>query len=235
MRSLHELPFLGFASLALVLAGACSHDKPPEAGGYQQGQVQYGQAGMGMAGQAGAAYGAGGSIGAPVGYGQAGAVTAPPPAGGAPTTLPPSTTGAAGAAHAQVIDPGAATMVQPIINELAKQYTVAGSKPVGAPLVGNFQAGQTLEGQVQLQPQKCYTVVATALPPVTELNVQFVAVTPIPNVTPVLAADSDNGPTAVIGKKPNCYKWPFPLPAPVKVVAQVVSGSGLAAVQVYEK
>ena len=234
MRSVQQLPLLACASFGLVAISACSHDKPPEAGGYQQGQVQYGQPVAGVGGQA-AGYGAGGSFGAPTGYGQGGSPTAPLPGAGGTTTAPAPAGGAAQAGSAQLIDPGAATMVQPIINELAKQYTVAGSKPLGAPLVGNFQAGQTLEGQVQLQPQKCYTVVATALPPVTELNVQFVVVTPIPNMTPVLAADSDTGPTAVIGKKPNCYKWPFPLAAPVKVVAQVVAGSGLAAVQVYEK
>jgi hypothetical protein len=153
--------------------------------------------------------------------------------GGAPTTAPTASAGRAGSA--QLIDPAAASVVQPIINDLAKQHTVAGSKPVGSPLVGNFQTGQTLEGQVQLQPQKCYTIVATALPPVTELNLQLVATSVIPNVAPVLAADSDTGTTAVIGKKPNCYKWPFPLPAPAKVVAQVAAGSGLAAIQVYEK
>jgi hypothetical protein len=78
-------------------------------------------------------------------------------------------------------------------------------------------------------------VVATALPPVTDLNAQIVLATPIPNLSPVLATDSDTGPTAVIGKKPNCYKWPFPLPGPVKIVLQVMGGTGLAAAQIYEK
>jgi hypothetical protein len=134
-----------------------------------------------------------------------------------------------------VIDPAAASVVQPLVNQLAKSFTVAGAKPVGSLLAGNFQTGQTLEAQVQLQPQKCYTIVATALAPVSELNLQLVATTPLPNVSPVLATDSETGPTAVIGKKPNCYRWPFPLPAPAKVVLQVTGGSGLAAVQVYEK
>jgi hypothetical protein len=77
--------------------------------------------------------------------------------------------------------------------------------------------------------------VATALPPVTELNVQITLVTPLPNLNPVLAVDSELGTTAVVGKKPNCYKWEMPLGTPAKVVLQVVSGSGLAAAQVYEK
>jgi hypothetical protein len=160
-------------------------------------------------------------------------------AGGA-ASVPPAPTAAAGApsasgASAQALDPAAGAIVQPILNELAKAQTVAGSKPIGSPLVGNFQTGQTLQGQIQLQPQKCYTVVATAMFPVTELNVQIVAATPIPNLAPVLATDSDTGPTAVLGRKPNCFKWQFPLPTPAKVVLQVAAGSGLAAAQIYEK
>jgi hypothetical protein len=67
-------------------------------------------------------------------------------------------------------------VVQPILNELAKKETVAGAKPVGTALVGNFGTNTTLETQVQLQPNKCYSVVATSLPPVSEVNVQLVAV-----------------------------------------------------------
>jgi hypothetical protein len=226
------------AGLSVV---ACSHDKPPETAGYQQGQVQYGTAGQG--GQGYAAGGIGGQAPAP-GYGQ----TVPGPVatagasaggavgvGGAPS-VPPAAAGAPGhAGGAQVIDPAAATVVQPLINQLAKSFTVAGAKPVGSPLAGSFQTGQSLEGQVQLQPQKCYTIVASGIAPITELNVQLVATTPLPNLSPVLATDNDSGPTAVIGKKPNCYRWPFPLAAPAKVVLTVAAGAGLAAVQVYEK
>jgi hypothetical protein len=127
------------------------------------------------------------------------------------------------------------SMVQPVINELAKQHTVAGAKPVGSVVVGNFAAGQTLETQLQLQPGKCYTVVASSLPPVQELQVQFVALVPIPNMQPVLAQDQDTGLTAVLGKKPNCFKWALPIAGPVKLVMQVTAGTGLAAAQVYEK
>ena len=112
---------------------------------------------------------------------------------------------------------------------------MAGAKPVGSAIVGNFQTGQTLEGQLQLQPGKCYTVVAAGVPPVTEVNLQLVAVMPIPGMVPILAQDSDQGPQAVVGKKPNCYKWPMPVGAPVKVILTVAGGSGIAAAQVYEK
>ena len=127
-------------------------------------------------------------------------------------------------------------MVQPILNELAKKETVAGAKAVGTAMVGQFQTNTLLENQVQLQPNKCYTVVATALPPVTEVNVQLVLLTPLPGMTPVLAVDQDSGPTAVLGKKATCYKWMFgTIPASAKVVVQVTGGSGLVAAQTYEK
>jgi len=98
------------------------------------------------------------------------------------------------------------------------------------------RTGQTLDTQILLQPNKCYTVVATALPPVTEVNVQLVLQTPMPGMTPVLAVDQDSGPTAVLGKKATCYKWMFgTIPASAKVVVQVTGGSGLVAAQTYEK
>ncbi|HEV8613729.1 MAG TPA: hypothetical protein VGQ73_09460, partial [Gemmatimonadales bacterium] len=136
---------------------------------------------------------------------------------------------------AQQLDASATGAAQPILNELAKTQAPAGAKPLGSALVGNFQQGQMLEVQVQMQPSKCYTVVAAGLPPVTELTVQLVTVTVLPGLSPVLAQDQDSGPTAVLGKKPNCFKWPALFAAPVKVVLQVVSGQGLAAAQVFEK
>jgi hypothetical protein len=54
-------------------------------------------------------------------------------------------------------------------------------------------------------------------------------------MAPIMAQDQDTGANAVLGRKPNCYKWPMPLAAPVKVVVTVAGGSGLAAAQVYEK
>jgi hypothetical protein len=71
------------------------------------------------------------------------------------------------------VDPSLAAGAQQVLNGLAQQKAVAGSKPVGSALTGNFQQGQVLETQVQLQPNKCYTVVAAGLPPVAEVNVKF--------------------------------------------------------------
>jgi hypothetical protein len=135
----------------------------------------------------------------------------------------------------QPLDITAAAVVQPILNELAKKETQPGAKAIGAAMVGNFPTNGVLETQIQLQPNKCYTIVATSLPPVAEVNVQLVAVAPLPGLAPVLATDMDTGPNAVLGRKPNCYKWALPLPAPAKVVLQVPAGSGLVAAQLYEK
>jgi hypothetical protein len=54
-------------------------------------------------------------------------------------------------------------------------------------------------------------------------------------MAPILAQDQDTGANAVLGRQPNCYKWPLPMPATVKVIVTAAGGSGLAAAQVYEK
>jgi hypothetical protein len=169
------------------------------------------------------------------GYGQqpqAGYGQQPAPQTGAPGA--PGTP-QQGGPTAQQLDPAAGAAATAILGQLSAGAIQAGAKPLGSPIVGNFGQGQTLEGQLQLQPGKCYTIVGAGVPPVSELNIQLIAVMPIPGMVPVLAQDSDQGPQAVLGRKPNCYKWPLPMGAPVKVVLTVAGGSGLAAAQVYEK
>lgn len=168
--------------------------------------------------------------------------TTPAPAGTAPAApalpgIDPSVLGGAPAGpQATPIDPAAAAAVQPILNSLATTKALAGAKPIGSVMAANFQQGQQLEQQVQFEPGKCYTVVAAGLPPaVTELNIQLVAVTPLPGTAPVLAVDNSTGAQAVLGEKPNCYKWAWPIAAPVKVVVSVAGGTGLAAAQLYAK
>lgn len=213
-----------FLALASVAAGtACKkNDGQTAAGGYVQGQV--GAAGNGAAAMPGFAAG-----GAPAGMGGAAPYGA---AAGAPATAAPP----AGGPIAQRLDAAAAAAVQPILSGLVKENVQAGAKPVGEALVGNFSKGQTLDVPIQLQPNKCYTVIATGLPPVTEVNVQLQLTTVIPGMTPVLAVDQDTGATAVLGKKSACYRWSFGvIPASGKIVVQVMGGSGLVAAQAYEK
>ena len=139
-----------------------------------------------------------------------------------PTTPPP-------------LDPAVAAAVTPMLTQLGTQQTVAGSKALGTAMVGNVGGAQVLEQQIMLQPNKCYSVVAVGMPPISELNVQFLAVTVIPGMAPILATDQDVGPSATLGKKPNCYKWALPLPASVKVVVSAAGGQGVAGAQVFEK
>jgi hypothetical protein len=161
--------------------------------------------------------------------------TQPPPATtpALPGALPPT---APSGALATPIDPSLASAVQPILTQLAGSKAPAGAKPIGSLMAANFQAGQQLEAQVQMEPGKCYTVVGAGLPPtVTELDLKLVAVTPLAGMAPVLAVDNTTGVQAVLGEKPNCFKWAWPIPAPVKVVVSVTGGSGLAAAQVFSK
>jgi hypothetical protein len=245
------------ATAALCLLGALGckkKDEEAQTGGYSQGQASYGQPPPGQPGT-GQPSGAQPGYGSPQsgeqqpgygqqpagqpGYGQPAPAAAPPgqaPAGAPGTQSPPSQPSpAAAGTPAQALDASAAGATQSILTELAKLQAPAGAKPLGGPLVGNFQQGQILERQVQMQPGKCYTVVGAGMPPVGELNIQLLAVTLVPGLAPLLGQDQDTGPQAVLGKKPNCYKWAAPFSAPAKVVLQVASGQGLAAAQVYEK
>jgi hypothetical protein len=154
------------------------------------------------------------------------------PPGLPPTALPPT---APAAPLATPIDPSMAAAVQPVLTQLAASKAPAGAKPIGSLLAANFQQGQQLEAQVQMEPGKCYTVVGAALPPVTELDLKLIAVTPLAGMAPVLAVDNTTGAQAVLGEKPNCFKWAWPIAAPVKVVVSVSGGQGLAAAQLFGK
>jgi hypothetical protein len=170
---------------------------------------------------------------APPGYPPASDPNAMPPAGMPPGgALPPT---APSAPLATPIDPSAAAAVQPILSQLAATKAPAGAKPIGSVMAANFQQGQALEAQVQMEPGRCYTVVGAGVPPVTELDIKLVAISPMVGVSPVLAVDNTTGLQAVLGEKPNCFKWAWPIPAPVKVVVTVTGGSGLAAAQLFGK
>ena len=116
----------------------------------------------------------------------------------------------------------------------------------GSPVCGVAPEGQTVSGQTfMLQPGYCYTVLAQALPTVTEVDVQLEmdlagggAMPPALaalNLKPMLAVDPDTGPTGAIGAKQSCYKWPFPIPAAVKIVVKARTGTGPVAAQAYSR
>jgi len=221
-----------------VSFGCKKNDGQTAPGGYMQGQVGVGAA-AGAGPTAPMAQGGAPAVAQPGATGVAAAAGAPgvasaPTATSVPAhpTVPPPPAGPT----AQRLDATAAAAVTPILASLTKDNVQAGAKPIGEAVVGNFAQGQTLEFPIQLQPNKCYTIVAAGLPPVGEVNVQLELATVVPGMAPVLAVDQDRGALAVLGKKSGCYRWMFGvIAAPGKVVLQVPAGSGLVAAQAYEK
>lgn len=178
------------------------------------------------------------------------ASTAPPPNGGSaagggtsadtPSTPPqPAPLGvvtASCATPATPIDMSAAQAVTGALLPLATQKGMAGSKPVGSPVAAQFQPGQCLETTITMSPGKCYSVVASALPTVQNLDLALVPSVSLPGLPQVVAAsDNSVGPNAVIGEAPNCFKWALPAAGTMKLIVSVPAGQGLAAAQVFEK
>ncbi len=159
----------------------------------------------------------------------------PAPTATTPAGIPGVATTTSGPT-ATPLDPTAAQAATQLIVPLGAQHAVAGAKPVGSAIAGNFQQGQSLEAQVQMNPGKCYTVVGVGLPPVGNLDISLVPALPIPGLpAATMAADNTVASTAIVGDKPNCFKWAFPMSGMMKVVMTVSQGSGVAAAQVFEK
>lgn len=219
------------ALLALALPACGGDDKQANTGTPAQAQCPPGQYFDGQfcqmqAGTPGAVPGA-----APTAPGAAPAPTAAMPA---PTAAPPVPVATAAAGPtATPLDPAAASAATQLLGPLAQQ-SAPGAKPVGSAIAGQFQQGQSLEGQVQMQANKCYTVIGVGLPPVANLDIQLAPFVPIAGMpAAVVAQDQTVGPQAIIGEKSSCYR--SMLPMPMKVIVTVSQGSGVAAVQVYEK
>jgi len=151
----------------------------------------------------------------------------PPPPTTAPTATQPS--------PLAPIEPALAQAAQAVLEQVAKEEAPPGAKAVGMPKVSLLGTGQFSEMTLSMAPGKCYTVIAVGLPPVAELNVQLLPSTTVPGMQTVLAEDQMVGARAVVGKSPNCYKWPLPVAAAARVVTTVAAGTGLVATQIYEK
>lgn len=139
------------------------------------------------------------------------------------------------AATEHPMQPAVNQTAQSVLNELAKSHIMPGAVPAGAVRVGFLGPNQRYEQVVNLEPTKCYTVVAAGLLPVAEVNIQLIPATGLPGVQPVLAADQTTGPHAVLGKAPNCFRWPLPTAGAARLVTQVTAGQGIVATQVYGK
>ena len=164
------------------------------------------------------------------------------PVATAPATGVPAIPGLPGVATtstgpaATPLDPATAQVVTSLIAPLAATAAAPGAKPVGAAIAGNFAQGQSLEQTVQMNPGKCYTIVGAGVPTITNLDIQLVPSIAIPGMpAAVVAADSSQGATAIVGQQPNCYKWALPMGGTMTVVVSVSGGQGMAAAQVFEK
>jgi hypothetical protein len=221
------------AAVALAPLG-CGDSTPdpndPSQANYAGGQGQY---------QAGGQYPQGqyppGQYGQPP-AGQPGYQQPPPgqPAPGQPAPGQPApgqpAPAAAGGQATPIAALGPAT---PILTALAASE-VQGMQPDGSAFAGQFQEGQTLEQPINIQPGKCYAVVAAGVG-IQEIDVQLVA-QPAPMIPPaVLAQDSSTGPTATLGGKGNCFKNPLPIGGPGKVIVRATRGAGIGAAQIYVK
>jgi hypothetical protein len=190
--------------------------------GYGQPQQGYGQPGYGQPqqgyGQPQQGYGQPGYGQPQQGYGQPQPGQAPPAQGG----------------QATPIAPGAAAATAPILMGLGASEA-PGAQPDGGPFAGQFQEGQWLEQPINVQPGKCYTVVAAGMG-IQHLDVSIVA-QPAPMFpATTIAASQGNGPMAVVGgKAAGCVKNPLPFGGPAKIVLKATRGAGMAAAQVYIK
>lgn len=206
------------AALLSLIPLACGDSNPPAQD--PSGQNQYQNPGQYPAGQ----------------Y-PAGQQTATYPAQTAPTqtaTAPVSTAPASSGGQATPMAPAAAMGADLILTGLAQQEA-PGAQAEGTAFAGQFAEGQTLEQPINLQPGKCYTVVAGSLGGVTELDVMLQGqLAPLPPTT--FAQDNGTGPNATLGGKASgCWKYPAPIAAPAKIVLRVTKGSGVAAAKVYVK
>lgn len=208
------------AALLSLLPLACGDSNPqPQDPSMQQnpyGPGQY-QAGQYPPGQPAATY--------PQQY-----PTAPQPTAPAPQPTAP----AGGGAQATAMPAAAAMGADVILTGLGTQEA-PGAQPEGTAFAGQFQEGQVLEQPINLQPGKCYTVVAASLGPIQELDVMIQGqIAPLPPQT--FAQDSTTGPTATLGgKAAGCWKNPAPLAIPATIVLRATRGSGVAAAKVYVK
>jgi hypothetical protein len=97
-----------------------------------------------------------------------------------------------------------------------------------------LQQGQTSEGQFQLQPGKCYTLVGASMPGVIEVAVKVTM--PAPLSQQVLGQnDAGPNPMPVVWGGGNCYRSPSPLAMPVRLEVTMKQGAGTIGIQPYSK
>lgn len=152
-----------------------------------------------------------------------------------PTQTAPTQTAAPAGTAATPVAVAMAGPLAGIVIQGAAGNDARGMQPEGSAFAGNFQQGQTLEQSLQLEPGKCYTVVAAGGPGINELDVQIM-VQPAPILPPQpVAQDNQTGPNATLGGGGNCWRNASPIGLPAKVVVTARSGGGMAVAQIYKK
>lgn len=174
-----------------------------------------------------------------------GSAPAPAPApstqapGGIPWPFPFPTPGAApggqpsGAGSATPVDPSLAQAAMAPLMAYAQQE-VPGMQREGNPVAAQFTEGQTLETSFQMLPGKCYSVLAVGAG-MQQLDLQIIALTPVPGLNPVVAQSSGSGDHASLGGKGSCFKWMALFGINAKHVITATRGQGVAAGQLYVK
>jgi hypothetical protein len=229
MRLSVVIPALVLGLMPVVGCGG-SEPTPNDPNQYAAGQYgqqpsgQYGQQPTGQYGQQ------------PSGqYGQqpAGQYQQPAPAATTPAQPGiPSLPGQAASSTGAATPLPMAAMLTPGLQAIAAS-DAQGMAADGQSFAGQFQEGQTLEQPLNIQPGKCYTVVAMGAG-IQQLDIQLVAQqAPLPAV--VLAQSNTTGAQASLGGKGQCFRNPLPIAGPGKVILKATKGAGLAAAQVYIK
>ena len=251
--------------IAVVLLGACVDQAQPQSGynaGYNQNPAYYQNTGYNPNGappaptNASPGYAPAPSAPAPIpapapapapyptGASPAPAPTNPAPAGTAPGGFPwpfPFPMPGAAPGGDQPNAAGAATPIDPSLAQAAilpllayAQQEAPGMQREGNPVAAQFKEGQTLETPFQMLPGKCYTVLAVGAG-IQEVDVQIIALTPVPGLNPVLAQDSGTGDRASVGGRGSCYKWIALFGINARYIITATRGQGLAAGQLYIK
>jgi hypothetical protein len=159
-------------------------------------------------------------------------VAAPPDAGVAPPPPPPAPDAGMGDGGPAPLDLITLQSMQDLVRERAKKQA-RGMKPYADFFGGVVEEGGTVEQTIMIDAGKCYGVVATGGPGITDLDIQIQAkpgLVPLPG--PVIAVDSQTGPEAAVTP---CWKNPFPLSFPAVVVLKATRGKGPIGGQTYVK
>jgi hypothetical protein len=214
--------------LVAACGGSSQEQQPPQT----QQQAMYGQPAYGQPAQPGQpAYGQPAQPGQPA-YGQPAAPAAQPaaPAPAAPAAPAPAPAATANPAVDQAIAAGVAMALKPRAAKEAK-----GMQEDGAPIAGMLSEGGSIDRDLNLLPGKCYTVLGTGMPPVSQVNLKMTLKVALPMLPPgVLAQSSTTGLNASIGAGKNCYKTIGPVAIPV-VLSITGTGAGAVGAQVYVK